>query len=283
MSDKNPFKDHINLDSVYRAVDKKRLRRTRNLRLIPGYENRRGGKISYAEWAHVIGIFQTLIYQHLHKKSGANILDIGCGTGLLGISAEPYVSHNGSYTGIDVMKKDIDFCKSNYPFDNYRFIHHNVANPTYAKDQPDEHMTWPLENSSFDMLTALSVWTHLSEKDALFYFEEVERVLVKGGKAIITCFLLNDYYQASLSNRSNRRGRFNATTQDHWIFDVSAYGSDNWFTTKWTKSPEDAIACTEVGLNKMIKQTSLKLIKFLPGSWREKPGVYFQDVLIFEK
>lgn len=283
MSDKNPFNDHVKLDTLYRSVDRKRIRRTRNLRLIPGYQNRRGGKISYAEWAHVIGIFQTLIYQNLYKKTGVKLLDIGCGTGLLGISSEPFVSEGGSYTGIDIMKRDIEFCKSNYPFENYHFIHHNVGNPTYAKEQPSTQKIWPIKNNSYDMVTALSVWTHLREKDAIFYVKEIERVLVKGGKAIITCFYLNKDYIASLNKRSAGQGRYNMTKQDNWIFDTSAYGSKNWFTTARTKDPEDAIAITDQGFDKMLAGTSLKLIEYNVGSWKERPGIYFQDVLILEK
>src|ERR1700722_4941294 len=102
------------IDKVFINTDKKQVRRTRNIRLIPNYNDRRGGKLSYAEWAHVIGIFQTIIYQTLESKTGNHILDIGCGTGLLGISAEPFTTAGGSYTGIDVMTEDIDFCKAHY-------------------------------------------------------------------------------------------------------------------------------------------------------------------------
>src|SRR6202012_263772 len=90
------------LDKMFLSIDKSHLRRTKNIRLIPDYKNRRGGKLAYGEWAHVIGIFQTIIYQTLEKKTGNHILDIGCGTGLLGISAEPFTYDGGTYTGIDV-------------------------------------------------------------------------------------------------------------------------------------------------------------------------------------
>ena len=63
------------LDRVFRETDRTHIRRTKNIRLIPAYHDRRGGKLSYAEWAHVIGIFQTLLYQELEKKTGANILE----------------------------------------------------------------------------------------------------------------------------------------------------------------------------------------------------------------
>ena len=75
------------LDKMFREVDKKQIYRTKNIRLIPEFKYRIGGKQSYAEWAHVIGIFQTIIYQTINVEKRNNILDISCGTGLLGISS----------------------------------------------------------------------------------------------------------------------------------------------------------------------------------------------------
>ncbi|HEY1871364.1 MAG TPA: class I SAM-dependent methyltransferase, partial [Chitinophagaceae bacterium] len=164
------------IDKIFRDIDKEHLRRTKNLRLIPDFKNRRGGKLAYSEWAHVIGIFQTLIYQTLEKKTGNNILDIGCGTGLLGISSEPFVCDGGTYTGIDVMTDDINFCRENFKLSNYQFIHLDIANPSYASSQSSQLKSWPIENESQDLVTALSVWTHLSERDAMFYMKEVHRV-----------------------------------------------------------------------------------------------------------
>ena len=114
-------------DRLYLPLDRKVIRRTRNIRLIPSERFRRGGKYAYGEWAHVIGIFQTLMYLQLAKKEGNAVLDIGCGTGLLGIAAEPFVGEGRSYTGIDVMARDIAFCRQHYRAPNYRFIHFDGA------------------------------------------------------------------------------------------------------------------------------------------------------------
>ena len=125
------------LDSIYLPLDREHIRKTRNIRLIPYEQNRRVGKYAYVEWAHTIGIFQTLIFLHLPKKEGNAILDIGCGTGLLGIASEPFVGEDGKYTGIDVMQKNISFCRKHYSSDNFDFIHFNVNNPAYAPKQKD--------------------------------------------------------------------------------------------------------------------------------------------------
>jgi SAM-dependent methyltransferase len=271
------------IDRKFIKTDVSHVRRTKNIRLIPNLKNRRGGKLAYGEWAHVIGIFQTVIYQTLDKRSGNNILDIGCGTGLLGIASEPFVSGGGTYTGIDVMTEDINFCRRQYPFSNYHFIHLDVANPTYANAQSSQLKPWPIESGSQELVTALSVWTHLSEKDARFYMKEVSRVLKPKGKAIITFFCLDEEYERSLPERSDKPGRFHNTTQSEWIFNVDAYGSENWFTTRFAKQPEDAIGVTKQGIEYLLKDAGLKISKYYPGNWKEKPGVYFQDIFILEK
>lgn len=271
------------LDRLYIWFDRKHIRRTKNIRLIPNEGSRRGGKYSYAEWAHVIGIFQTLMFIHLDNKDDNKILDVGCGTGLMGIASEPFLGRDGRYVGIDVIEGDIDFCRNHYPSPAFEFIHFNVNNPAYAPSQESKKLQWPLGRSSFDLVTALSVWTHLSEEDALFYIKEVNRVLKPGGKAIITFFLLDEVYQRSLGMRSNEVGKYHMTSPRKWIFDQPAYGSDAWFSPKWVYVPEAAIGITDAGLNRLISVAELELIEHYQGNWKEVPGAFFQDVLLFKK
>jgi len=271
------------LDSLYIPLDQEHIYRTRNIRLIPDAINRRGGKHSYAEWAHVIGIFQTLMFLHLNKKENNMILDVGCGTGLLAIASEPFLGEDGKYKGIDVMKKDIDFCRGHYPSSNFEFIHFDTANAFYAPAQKNIKAKWPVESDSIDLTTALSVWTHLNEEDALFYFKEISRVLKPNGKAIITLFLLDETYRNSLGIRSNQESRFHMTLQDQWVFDHPSYGSSMWLHPKWAVVPENAIGVNEAGLERLTASSGMKLIEHHHGNWKEVPGAFFQDVMIFQK
>ncbi len=276
--------NHYNLlDSCYVSFDKKHVLRTKNIRLIPAENNRKGGKRAYAEWAHVIGIFQTVMFMHLNKKQDNMILDVGCGTGLLGIASEPFLGDKGKYVGMDVSQKDLEFCRNNYTDPGYSFLHLDVNNPAYAPDQSGAKLKWEVSNNSFDLVTALSVWTHFAEEDALFYFEEVKRVLRPGGKAIITFFLLDSEYEQGLPVRSGNAGRYHMTPQDKWVFDQAVYGSDAWFCPAWAAVPESAIGVTERGMQRLLDKTELRIVARYPGNWKEVPGLFFQDVFVFEK
>ncbi len=271
------------IDGLYRRYDRGLVQRTRNITRIPGSLRRRGGKRAYAEWAHVIGIFQTLIHQQLGANDRPAVLDVGCGSGLLAIAAEPFLGPDGRYTGLDVMKGEIDFCRGHYPSPPFEFIHFDTANAAYAPGQAAARPPWPLPDRAFDLVTALSVWTHMNEQDATFYVAEVARVLKPGGRAMITFFLLDDAYRRSLGRRDDGKGRYHNTRRSDWVFDQPSYASDAWFHPAWAHVPENAVAVTPDGLNRLLAASGLRLSEHHQGNWKETPGTYFQDVLIFRQ
>ncbi len=269
----------ITLDAYYLKKDKKHLKRSKNLLMVPTSGKRVGGKYSYGEWCHVIGLFQGLMYHHLNPEIENKILDIGCGSGLLGISAQPFLGDKGNYTGIEIQKHLVDFCNDHYP-DNYKFLLQKTKNEIYGAK--DDYEPWSVEDASKDAVTALSVWTHLNEEAGKFYLKEVARVLKKDGIAIITCFSLDKNYDSFL-HESTDKGAYHMTEKSRWNFSESAYGSKNWFYPKWAEIPEAAIGVKEAGIDEMITESGLKLVKKYNGYWKEKPGFYFQDVLILKK
>jgi SAM-dependent methyltransferase len=268
------------LDRIFLPLDKDAVRRTANLRLIPSSRHRIGGKHAYGEWCHVVGIFQTLIAQNLSKRSGNRILDIGCGTGLLAIASEPFISDGGNYTGIDVGKREIAFAREHYPSSHYDFIHSNSGNALYSPDRSGRER-WAVEDDTADLVTALSVWTHLNEDDARFYMQEVARALRPGGRAIITFFLVEEDSMGR-PEPGSELGRFNRTPAGKWDFSEPVGTSEQWVTPRWANTAEAAIGVKRKGFDSLIDDAGLTVRRFYPGNWKDQPGVYFQDVVVLE-
>lgn len=280
MKIKFPLRAYISLDRLYLYYDKKMIRRTRNLRLMPDISRRLvPGRPSYGEWCYLVGIFQTLLRTRLEKETDNDILDVGCGTGIMAIASEPFLGDRGRYTGIDVRKQDVEFCRQHYPRENFTFMHLDVGDPAHAPGRPK----WDVADESVDLVTALSVWTHMNEDDAVFYFREAARVLRPGGKAIITLYLLDDLYHGSVRGWTERTGKYNNTNLDLQVFSKPSSESKNWFHPAWVDRPEATIGITPAGVQTMLGGTRLSLAETYVGNWKEVPGVFFQDVLVFEK
>ena len=269
------------LDPHFVARDTKQLRGALNLRHIPSLRYRRPGRHGYAEWAHSIGIFQTLMHQQLEGRANCSILDVGCGAGLLGIASEPFLGAQGRYQGLDVSTSSIEYCRSHYPPGHYHFHHLNVDNAVYASGQSKARKPWPLESDSCDLMTALSVWTHLEEQDAIFYFEEIGRVLKPGSSAMITFFVLDDLYRQNLDGAGQPRP---AHVQDsRWAFERPAYDSEDWYYANWATVPEEAIGVNAAAIEALCSASGLVLESHYPGNWKADTGLFYQDILIFRK
>lgn len=270
------------LEKIYLPIDRNNIKRTLSIKQIPYRKDRWGGKISYSEWAHVIGLFQGLIFHYLKNRIDPLILDVGCGKGLLGLSCLPYLNDGGKYVGLDVMKSNIDFCQGYFEQDIMDFVHLDANNPAYAPDQSSYQVRYPFDDQSFDMATALSVWTHLAESDAKFYFKEVARILKPKGIFIMTCWYLNDdYNEETLS--SAMVSRFNGGIPKDKIFGKSAYDSSSWKTLNWVDPPEQVCGISTEAMQELLTISGLTIKEYYPGNWKEMSGMYYQDVLIFEK
>lgn len=244
------------------------------LRAIPNILHRYGGNFSYGRWCHIAGVFHGVLYEVLGNRTDATVVDVGCGTGGLLAAINPFVRGGGRYIGIDVSEEDIAICRKQYPFHYCSFAHHSAHNAMYAPGAPAGPRAWPVESGSADVVMALSVWTHLTEVDARFYFKDAARILKPGGYAIITACVIDGIYAQS--------------AQEHFrpmfVIDTPIHGSHEWRTTSSVTLPEHIIGITEEGVRQMGDATGMELIRHYPGYWKKRgPGLYIQDVLIFKK
>lgn len=270
------------VERIFRAVERNQLSRGAVLQEIPPSHLRGGGlgTTTYGEWCYTIGVFQTLIFLNLPKDE-IRMLDVGCGVGRLYLAAKPYLRSDDHYLGIDITKLSISVCQQHYTAKNVNFVHIPSSNGLYAKDVSESRAAWPIPSDSQNLVTALSVWTHLNEEDWKYYLSEVARVLVKGGRAIITFFILDGLYIPSL--KTDEISEFYPQAKNKWIFDTPAYDSREWVSPSWVSVPEVAIAVPDSRFKTEIGEAGLTILEYYPGQWKDQPGFTFQDVVILEK
>ena len=109
------------------------------------------------------------ITAHVPLEGNESILDFGCGCGRV---TRYWADFGGSVAGSDVNREAIEWCRENLGFAS--FLHNDLAPGLDAGD------------ASFDLVYALSVFTHLTDDLQLAWRDELHRVLRPGGRLLIT-------------------------------------------------------------------------------------------------
>jgi len=110
------------------------------------------------------------IISKIEVKEGMDILDLGCGTGILFDLLRRKVKSSGSVTGVDFSIEMAEKAHRNFPFDNIYVVDADAIN-------------LPFEKNSFDMAFAFSAFPHFSDQQRAI--DETHRVLKKGAKFYI--------------------------------------------------------------------------------------------------
>ncbi|MUL47843.1 class I SAM-dependent methyltransferase [Mycobacterium sp. CBMA293] len=272
-------------EKLLRLLQGGQMSRTTTLNMIPPPAEREGGlgTTAYSEWCYTVGFLQSLIFQTLPEERPLRVLDIGCGSGRLYLATRPYLQPDDTYTGLDVGKSLIDICRARYTDPNVTFVHLDASNPYYTTHHGDKKLPWPFKDDAFNFMTALSVWTHLSEEDFTFYLKELGRTLAPGGKALVSFFVMDDSYEETLPGRTDAQSVYYPQPASMWIFDQSAYGSKNFFHPRWAEVPEAAIGVTKAAFDDAVVDAGLKVARYFPGCWKERRGLFFQDFVVFER
>ena len=124
------------------------------------------------------------------------ILDIGCGIGRKTFPLLGYLNEQGSYDGVDIVEKGVEWLKAKvgtkYP--NFRFQLTDVSNGYYNAGGEIKAVNYkfPFPDNSFDLLLMGSVFTQMLTDEVENYMSEIARVLKPGGRSFITYFLLNE-------------------------------------------------------------------------------------------
>jgi SAM-dependent methyltransferase len=109
------------------------------------------------------------IAAHVPLDDTESVLDFGCGCGRV---TRYFRDHHGDVAGSDVNRDAVAWCRTNLPF--ARFEVNGLAPPLAFDD------------ASFDLVYALSVFTHLTADLQLAWRDELHRVLRPGGRLLVT-------------------------------------------------------------------------------------------------
>jgi ubiquinone/menaquinone biosynthesis C-methylase UbiE len=137
----------------------------------------------------------------------SHVLDVGCGFGRLATDLTHYLSAEGSYDGLDIVRTGINWCITNIPNPNtnMRFRHANVYNEEYNPEgqfQAAEYR-FPYDDGSFDIVTLASVFTHMLPREVDNYLSEIVRVLKPDGRCFATYHMLTPVSLRLMSSKES--------------------------------------------------------------------------------
>jgi ubiquinone/menaquinone biosynthesis C-methylase UbiE len=209
-------------------------------------------------------------------ESDSHVLDVGCGAGRVAVPLTAYLSHEARYEGLDVSSWAIDWCKneigSRYP--TFSFQHADVFSAQYypqGATRPKDYAL-PYDDDQFDVICAMSLFTHMLPDGFERYLSEFVRVLKDGGRAFMTFYLLNDESLRSIeAGKPDAQFRF-----EHSLGDCRVTYAD---------APEYVVGYREEFVIQAAKQAGLRVREPISyGQWCEREQfVSWQDVVIGEK
>jgi SAM-dependent methyltransferase len=136
----------------------------------------------------------SLVYPWLPEETYETVFDFGCGCGRVARQLILQRPSPTSYVGIDLHAEMVRWCNDNlHPVaPNFNFHHHDVFNVIHNPGR-DKPLTapFPVPNSQFKLVNALSVFTHLTEEQAKYYLRECARVLHPRGIVHASWFLFD--------------------------------------------------------------------------------------------
>ena len=156
-------------------------------------EFRRDGEEFFGYFVDIAGL------QPSHR-----IIEIGSGIGRMAIPLTRYMEEEGSYDGFDVVKLGVEWCRNNITprHKNFNFHHVDIYNGLYnPRGRLDAaQYVLPFSASSVDRVFATSVFTHTLPEVFENYIKETARILVPGGRALASMFLLNEEADALIAS-----------------------------------------------------------------------------------
>ena len=224
-----------------------------------------GNRVAY-------GYVEMQLLKQFGLKTSDSVVDVGCGYGRLAENLTNYLS-SGSYLGIDVVEKLINYAKNKNTKSNVRFKAVNG-------------LEIPAEDSSVDFISVFSVFTHMLHEDSFIYLSDMKRALKTGGKIVVSFleFSEEDHWPVFAEQFAPREG--DAPSLLYQQGNTPKYNPGIMFTerTLWqtfAKKIGLKIVHIESGHSKFIKLD--KTIKLDNGDEWSDFGTIGQSIIVFEK
>ena len=177
-----------------------------------------------------------------------SILDFGCGCGRTLTWLRPEAKHSEIF-GTDVDQESILWCQA------------NLAGLQFSVNQPDPPLQYA--EKSFDLVYAISVFTHLDQERQWRWFKELHRILRPGG------WLLISLHGRSASNQLSGDDLARLVS-DGFLFKTSS--KLNGLLPDWYHTAYHTQEYVEIALSSIFR-----IVAFLPG------GFGLQDAVILER
>ena len=147
-----------------------------------------------------------LVYPYLAPETFRRFFDFGCGCGRVARQLLFQQPRPELYVGIDLNAPLIEWCNDHlHPVaPEFHFYHHDVFNVALnpSRDKPLS-APFPAQDSQFTLVNAISVFTHLTERQAEYYLRECARILRPDGVLHASWFLFDKADHPMMSDSSN--------------------------------------------------------------------------------
>jgi SAM-dependent methyltransferase len=127
-----------------------------------------------------------LVYPDVPAELYESVLDFGCGCGRVARQLILQDPRPLRYVGLDLHPEMVSWCQQNLEpaAPGFTFVHHDVRDPLVNPgEEKPRTLSFPVDDASVTLFEALSVFTHIVERDVAFYFAEMARVLRADGVA----------------------------------------------------------------------------------------------------
>ena len=208
-------------------------------------------------------------------RRDGTVLELGCGHGRLARGLLGYLHHPGRYVGLDVDARRLEDARQRIQarFGNFVFVFADVFNRDYNPNGSTSaaEYRFPFENNTFDVVFGASLFTHLLPTEVEQYLRETGRVLKPGGRALFSCFLLDQYRGPGTTTSAMYEFRQQLSNADAAVRDPEC--------------PDALVGYGKTFLTSASEQAGLTVKEILPGFWSNSSdwSVNEQDMLLLEK